>query len=123
ELEAHYLYMEKIEEEPIAYSGPSFNVEPLEKVHFNNDYNVFATERHHSEQHESFNDTYVVEMVDSNVTPDLSDMCNNKGEAIQNADNSEDERVLLASLIANFKLDLDENKKSQRKLKKANTSI
>ncbi|GKA33200.1 hypothetical protein Tco_0719567 [Tanacetum coccineum] len=68
-------------------------------------------------------DTYVVETVDSNVTPDSSDKCDNDAQADQNAKEPEDERVLLASLIANFKLVLDENKKSQRKLKKANTSI
>ncbi|GKB75098.1 hypothetical protein Tco_0936510 [Tanacetum coccineum] len=68
-------------------------------------------------------DIYVVETVDSNVTPDSSDKCDNDAQADQNAKEPEDERVLLASLIANFKLDLDENKKLQRKLKKANTSI
>ncbi|GKC88758.1 hypothetical protein Tco_1149407 [Tanacetum coccineum] len=59
----------------------------------------------------------------SNVTPDSSDMCDNEGTADQNAEEPEDERVLLASLIANFKLDIDENKKSQKQLKKANTSL
>ncbi|GKD59749.1 hypothetical protein Tco_1297258, partial [Tanacetum coccineum] len=33
------------------------------------------------------------------------------------------ERVALANLIANLKLDVDENKKIQKQLKKANTSI
>ncbi|GKC29535.1 hypothetical protein Tco_1036829 [Tanacetum coccineum] len=41
----------------------------------------------------------------------------------QNAGEPEDERVLLASLIANLKLDVDENKKIQKQLKKANTSL
>ncbi|GJZ34355.1 hypothetical protein Tco_0580172 [Tanacetum coccineum] len=54
---------------------------------------------------------------------DPGDMCDNEGQADQNAENPEDERMLIASLIANFKLDLAENKKSQRQLKKANTSI
>ncbi|GJU70843.1 hypothetical protein Tco_1262248 [Tanacetum coccineum] len=35
----------------------------------------------------------------------------------------EDECVLLASLIANLKLDVDENKTIQKQLKKANTSL
>ncbi|GJQ98220.1 hypothetical protein Tco_0009359 [Tanacetum coccineum] len=48
-------------------------------------------ERQHSEQRESINDTYVVETVNSNVIPDLSDMCDNEGQANQNADNLEDE--------------------------------
>nr|GFB26650.1 hypothetical protein [Tanacetum cinerariifolium] len=36
---------------------------------------------------------------------------------------SDDERVALANLIANLKLDVDENKKIQKQLKKANTTL
>ncbi|GJQ93867.1 hypothetical protein Tco_0005006 [Tanacetum coccineum] len=122
ELEAHYMYMAKIQEVPTTDSGPSNDVEPLEKVHSDDDYNVFATKIHHSEQPGSINDTYVVETVDSNVIPDSSDMCDNEGQVDQNAEEPEDERLLLASLIANLKLDIDENKKSQKQLKKVNTS-
>ncbi|GJR69780.1 hypothetical protein Tco_0015845 [Tanacetum coccineum] len=41
----------------------------------------------------------------------------------QTDQNAEDERVALANLIANLKLDVDENKKIQKQLKKANTSL
>ncbi|GJR31849.1 hypothetical protein Tco_0323431 [Tanacetum coccineum] len=92
ELEAHYMYMAKIQEVPTTNSGPSFDVEPLEEV-------------------------------DSNVIPDSSDMCDNKNQSDQNAEECDDERVVLANLIANFKLDTDENKKIQKQLKKANTSL
>ncbi|GKF35832.1 hypothetical protein Tco_0112590 [Tanacetum coccineum] len=112
ELEAHYMYMEKIQEVLTADSRPTYDVEPLEKVQSDDDYNVFSIERQHSEQPESIIDTYVVEMDDSNVIPDSSYMCDNKGKAHQNAEEPEDERVLLAYLIANLKLDVDENKKS-----------
>ncbi|GJY90164.1 zf-CCHC domain-containing protein [Tanacetum coccineum] len=115
------MYMAKISEVPTTDSRPTYDSEPLEKVHSNDEYNVFVTDRHHSEQLESINDTYVAETVDSNVTLDSSDMCDNEGQANQNAKEPEDERVLLASLITNFKLDIDENKKSQKQLKKANT--
>ncbi|GJY62256.1 hypothetical protein Tco_0462913 [Tanacetum coccineum] len=37
--------------------------------------------------------------------------------------NAEDERAVLANLIANLKLDVDENKKIQKQLKKANASL
>nr|GEX94177.1 hypothetical protein [Tanacetum cinerariifolium] len=37
--------------------------------------------------------------------------------------NCDDERVALANLIANLKLDVDENKKIQKQLKKANTTL
>nr|GEW32873.1 hypothetical protein [Tanacetum cinerariifolium] len=41
----------------------------------------------------------------------------------QNDVESDDERVVLANLIANSKLDVDENKKNQKQLKKANTTL
>ncbi|GKB77962.1 integrase, catalytic region, zinc finger, CCHC-type containing protein [Tanacetum coccineum] len=61
-----------------------------------------------------------VEKDDSNVTPDSPDMCDND---IQTEQNAEDERAALANLIANLKLDVDENKKIQKQLKKANASL
>ncbi|GKB55594.1 hypothetical protein Tco_0911780, partial [Tanacetum coccineum] len=66
--------------------------------------------RQHSEQPESINDIYVMEKVDSNVIPDSLDMCDNDNQADQNAKECDDERVVLANLIANLKLDTDENK-------------
>ncbi|GJS10131.1 retrovirus-related pol polyprotein from transposon TNT 1-94 [Tanacetum coccineum] len=87
------------------------------------DYNVFAIEIQHSEQPESINYTYLVEKVDSNVTRDSSDMSTNEQEVDKNVDEPKDERVLLASLVSNLKLDVDENKKIQKQLKKANMSL
>ncbi|GKB28577.1 hypothetical protein Tco_0867978 [Tanacetum coccineum] len=123
ELEAHYMYMTKIQEVPTADSGPTYDAEPLEKVHLDDHYNVFTTNSHHFEQPESINDTCMVETVDSNVILGSSGMYDNEGHADQNTKNPRDEHVFLASFIANFKLDLDKNKKSQRQLKKANTPI
>ncbi|GJV34564.1 retrovirus-related pol polyprotein from transposon TNT 1-94 [Tanacetum coccineum] len=91
--------MAKIQEVPTSDSGT--DTEPLEQVQYNAEYNVFANERQHSEQPESISNTCVVEKVDK----------------------CDDERVALANLIANFKLDVDENKKIQKQLKKANTSL
>ncbi|GKC43769.1 hypothetical protein Tco_1061491 [Tanacetum coccineum] len=45
------------------------------------------------------------------------------GQTDQNVVECDDERVVLANLIANLKLDVDENKKIQKQLKKANTSL
>nr|GEZ81767.1 hypothetical protein [Tanacetum cinerariifolium] len=64
--------------------------------------------------------TCLVETDDSNVIPDSPDMCE---DDIQNDEESDDERVALANLIANLKLDVDENKKIQKQLKKANTTL
>ncbi|GJY96779.1 retrovirus-related pol polyprotein from transposon TNT 1-94 [Tanacetum coccineum] len=126
ELEAHYMYMANIREvlhDTDENSGPTYDSEPLEKVHPDNDYNVFATERHHSEQPESINNTYVMEEVDSNVNPESSNMSTNERGVDQNAEEPKNEHVLLASLITNLKLDVDENKSIQKQLKKANTSL
>ncbi|GJV03168.1 hypothetical protein Tco_1336737 [Tanacetum coccineum] len=65
ELEAHYLYMAKIQEvtpDAADNSGPIFNTESLQKVQNDNDnYNVFVNDREHPEQPESVNDTYLEE--------------------------------------------------------------
>ncbi|GJX91192.1 hypothetical protein Tco_0344518 [Tanacetum coccineum] len=70
ELEAHYLYMAKIQEvTPNAAdnSGPIFDSELLQKVQNDNDnYNVFANDREHLEQLESVDDTYLEEQGDTN---------------------------------------------------------
>ncbi|GKC59650.1 hypothetical protein Tco_1087248, partial [Tanacetum coccineum] len=106
------------QEVPNADSGT--DTEPLEQVQNDAEYNVFANVRQHSEQPESTSNTCLVEKDDSNVTPDSPDMCDND---IQTEQNAEDERAALANLIANLKLDVDENKKIQKQLKKANTSL
>ncbi|GKA99159.1 hypothetical protein Tco_0827096 [Tanacetum coccineum] len=98
------------------------DAEPLKNVQYDAEYNVFANERQHFDQPESINDTYVVEKDDSNVIPDSSDMCVNDNQADQNNEECDDERVVLTNLIANLKLDTDENKNIQKQLKKANAS-
>ncbi|GKC90751.1 hypothetical protein Tco_1151400, partial [Tanacetum coccineum] len=97
--------------------------EPLEQVQYDTGYNVFANEIQHSEQPESIINTCVVETGDGNVIPDSPDMCDNDIQNDQNAVECDDERVALANLIANLKLDVDENKKIQKQLKKANTTL
>ncbi|GKC94041.1 hypothetical protein Tco_1159483, partial [Tanacetum coccineum] len=97
--------------------------QPLEQVQNHDENNVFATERRHSEQPESINDTYVLEKDDSNVTPDSSNICNNDNQVDQNAAECIDERVVLANLIANLTLDTEENKTILKQLKKANASL
>nr|GEX71426.1 reverse transcriptase domain-containing protein [Tanacetum cinerariifolium]GEY67983.1 reverse transcriptase domain-containing protein [Tanacetum cinerariifolium] len=85
------------------------------QVQYDAEYNVFANERQHSEK--------PVEKDDSNVIPNSSNMCDNDNQADQNAEEYDDERFVLANLIANVKLDTDENKKIQKQLKKTNTSL
>nr|GEW89703.1 hypothetical protein [Tanacetum cinerariifolium] len=67
--------------------------------------------------------TCLVETDDSNVTPDSAYICEDDIQNEQNDVESDDERVTLANLIANLKLDVDENKKIQKQLKNANTTL
>nr|GFA28457.1 hypothetical protein [Tanacetum cinerariifolium] len=106
ELEAHYSYMAKIQKVPTADSDT--DSEPLEHVQYIDEYNVFANVNQHCEQFESNSNTCLVEKDDSDVTPDSPDMCEHD---IQTNQNAKDERDVLANLIANLKLDMDENKK------------
>nr|GEW28190.1 hypothetical protein [Tanacetum cinerariifolium] len=121
ELEAHYSYMAKIQEVPTANSAT--DSEPVEQVQNDTGYNVFANALQHSEQSELVSNTCLVETDDSNVTSDSPDMC---GDDIQNDQNdveSDDERVVLANLIANLKLGKLYSKLYKKQLKKANTTL
>nr|GEY82961.1 hypothetical protein [Tanacetum cinerariifolium] len=75
------------------------------------------------EQSESVSNTCLVETDDSNVIPNSPDMYKDIIHNDQNDVESDDERVVLANLIANLKLDVDENKKIQKQLKKANATL
>ncbi|GJR61470.1 hypothetical protein Tco_1503632 [Tanacetum coccineum] len=58
-------------------------------------------------------DVEPLEQIESNVILDSTDMCDNEGKDDQNIEQCDDERVVLANLIANLKLDTDENKRIQ----------
>ncbi|GKB69632.1 hypothetical protein Tco_0931044, partial [Tanacetum coccineum] len=64
-------------------------------------------------------DTKPVGKDDKHVTPNSTDMCSNEGEVDQDAEKNNDERVLISTLIANLKHDIDE-KKRNKYLKQAN---
>ncbi|GJW56667.1 hypothetical protein Tco_0103398 [Tanacetum coccineum] len=87
-----------------------------------NECNDNNTSRDDSNIRPSYDTEPMVE-VDSNVIPDLPDMCDNEIQTDQNAVECDDERVALANLIANLKLDVDGNKNIQKQLKKTNTSL
>nr|GEV51160.1 hypothetical protein [Tanacetum cinerariifolium] len=110
-------YMAKIQEVPTV--DTSTDSEPVEQVQNDAGYNVFANNLQHYEQSESVSNTCLVITNDSNVIPDSPDMCEDDIQNDQNDVESDDERVSLA----NLKLDVDENKKIQKQLKKANTTL
>ncbi|GJW41810.1 hypothetical protein Tco_0070609 [Tanacetum coccineum] len=68
-------------------------------------------------------DTKPMVEVDNTIIPGSPDMCDNEIQTDQNDAECDDERVALANLIANLKLDIDENKMIQKQLKKANASL
>nr|GFC58909.1 hypothetical protein [Tanacetum cinerariifolium] len=61
ELEAHYMYMAKIQEvsSDVVDSGPIFDTKPEQKVQTDDHYNVFTIECQHPEQSESVHKTYL----------------------------------------------------------------
>ncbi|GKF43568.1 hypothetical protein Tco_0130120, partial [Tanacetum coccineum] len=102
ELEAHYLYMAKIQEvslDVVDNSRPVFDTEPLQKVQNHDDnYNVFANDRQHPEQPKSVNDTYPDEQGDNNIILDSLDMSTNGDQADHDDDDDlAREHNLLAS--------------------------
>ncbi|GJY81227.1 putative reverse transcriptase domain-containing protein [Tanacetum coccineum] len=121
ELEAHYGFMAKIQE--ILPLESKTDTESLEQVQHDAEYNMFAIEKQHSVQSESISNTCAVEKVDSNVISDSPDMCDNDIPIDQSTEECDDERAALANLIANLELDIDENKKIQKQLNKANASL
>nr|GEU85853.1 hypothetical protein [Tanacetum cinerariifolium] len=98
---------------------PSYDTKPMVEVPYTTEYNVFVVDTQHSKQPECINNTCVVEKGDCNVIPDSPNMCDNDIQNEQNVVECDDERVALANLIKNLKLDVDENKKIQKQLKKA----
>ncbi|GJU87182.1 retrovirus-related pol polyprotein from transposon TNT 1-94 [Tanacetum coccineum] len=68
-------------------------------------------------------EAHYMETGDSNVISDSSDMCDNDIQDDQNDVECDDQCITLANLIANLKPDVDENKKIQKQLKKANATL
>nr|GEX70410.1 hypothetical protein [Tanacetum cinerariifolium] len=59
---------------------PSYDTEPMAEVPYTAKYNFFMVENQYSDQPKFLNDTSLMEKVDSNTTPDSSEMCNNEFE-------------------------------------------
>ncbi|GJZ05164.1 hypothetical protein Tco_0538439 [Tanacetum coccineum] len=108
ELEAHYLYMVKIQEvtlDAADNSGPIFDAEPLQK------------------QPKYVNDAYLDEQGDTNIANDSLVMSTNGEKVDQYDDDLARERDLLASLIEKLKCEIDDNKKHNKFLKSSNQTL
>ncbi|GJY73596.1 hypothetical protein Tco_0478027 [Tanacetum coccineum] len=69
-----------------AYIRPVNDQEPFSEVQLTAQHNVLANEQQHTEQSEPIYDTYLLEKVDSNTTPDSINISNRGGEIDQNAE-------------------------------------
>ncbi|GJV46068.1 retrovirus-related pol polyprotein from transposon TNT 1-94 [Tanacetum coccineum] len=100
ELEAHYLYMAKIQEvtpDVADNSGPIFDAQPLQK-------------------------TYPVKQGDTNITPYSSDMSNNEEETDQDDDLAK-EHDLLTFLIEKLGCEIDDSINRNKLLKSSNKTL
>ncbi|GJZ73078.1 hypothetical protein Tco_0637224 [Tanacetum coccineum] len=59
--------------------------QPMAEVQLSAEHNILANEQQHSEQSESVYDTYLLEKVDRNTTPESTNMCHGGREIEQNA--------------------------------------
>ncbi|GKC29453.1 hypothetical protein Tco_1036747 [Tanacetum coccineum] len=117
--------IQKVTPDAADNSGPIFDVEPLHKVQNSNDnYNVFAIENEHLEQHGSVNDIYMEEQGDTNITIDSLDMCYDKEQVEQDdTDELDQERDLFASLIKKLKCEIDDSKNRNKFLESLNQAL
>ncbi|GJS97515.1 hypothetical protein Tco_0804483 [Tanacetum coccineum] len=58
---------------------------PFAEAQLTSQRNVFANEQQHTKQSEPIYDTYLLEKIDSNTTPDLTNMCHRGGEIDQDS--------------------------------------
>nr|GEW47658.1 hypothetical protein [Tanacetum cinerariifolium]GEX07949.1 hypothetical protein [Tanacetum cinerariifolium] len=74
--------------------------QPMAEVQLYAEHNILANEQQHSEQFESVYDTYLLEKVDINTTPESTDMSHRGGEIDQNADAKKSRNIDLESSVA-----------------------
>nr|GEV16968.1 hypothetical protein [Tanacetum cinerariifolium] len=127
ELEAHYMYMAKLQEvtpDVADNSGPIFDTEPLQHVLITDNYNVFTIKSAHPEQSKSVNDTYPIEKDKHNMIIDSLDMSYDRQQIDQdNADDLDNERKLLASLIEKLKREIHDSKNRNKFLETSNKAL
>ncbi|GJR34636.1 hypothetical protein Tco_1210320 [Tanacetum coccineum] len=76
---------------------------PSAEVHLTTPHNVLANEQKHTDQSEPRYDTYLLEKVDSNTTPDSTNMCHRGGEIDQDAKQYQAKSPLLKAELVKSK--------------------
>ncbi|GKB41996.1 hypothetical protein Tco_0886938 [Tanacetum coccineum] len=74
---------------------PVKDKEPMAEVQLTAAHNVLANEQQHTDQSKPSYDTYLLEKVDSNTTPDSTNMCHRGGEIDQDAEQYQAKSPLL----------------------------
>nr|GEV06780.1 hypothetical protein [Tanacetum cinerariifolium]GEV09353.1 hypothetical protein [Tanacetum cinerariifolium] len=124
---SHYMYMAQIQEVTLDAADnyePIFDIEPLQKVPNNDNYNVFSIESEHPEQSKSVNDTYPIEQDEHNMITDSLDMNYDREQIDQNDDDDPaNERDLLASLIKKLKCEINDSKTRNKFLETSNKAL
>nr|GEU65149.1 ribonuclease H-like domain, reverse transcriptase, RNA-dependent DNA polymerase [Tanacetum cinerariifolium] len=127
ELEAHYMYMEKLQEatpDTADNSRPIFDTEPVQQIQNNDNYNVFAIESEHPEQSQTIHDTYPIEQDEHNVIIDSLDMSYDREQADQDdADDLDNELEKLKGEIEDFKIKNNSLESLNNHFKEANNEL
>nr|GFB44615.1 hypothetical protein [Tanacetum cinerariifolium] len=105
-------------------SRPIFDTEPLQKVSYVDNYNVFPIESKHPKKSKSVNNTCLIEQDEHNMIINSLDMSYDKEQIDQNDDDDDDdlanEHELLASLIEKLKCEIDDSKNRNKFLETSN---
>nr|GEY05634.1 hypothetical protein [Tanacetum cinerariifolium] len=127
ELEAHYMYMAKLQEitpDAVDNSGPIYDTKPVQQVQNNDNYNVFSIKSEHPEQSQSIHDTYPIQQDEHNMIIDSLDMSYDREQANQyDANDLDNEHELLASLIEKLKSEINDNKNRNKFLETSNKAL
>ncbi|GJW06945.1 hypothetical protein Tco_1569368 [Tanacetum coccineum] len=76
---------------------------PFAEVQLTTQHNVFANVQQHTKQSEPIYDTHLLEKVDSNTTPDLTNMCHKGGDIDQDAEQYQAKSPLLKAELVKSK--------------------
>nr|GEZ36051.1 hypothetical protein [Tanacetum cinerariifolium] len=99
------------------------NPKAIKESKYNTCSRTERTKQTEFEKYKAFNDrTVEYDKLEHKLNEALGQIAH-KDTNDQNDEESDDERVTLANLIAKLKLDVDENKKIQKQLKKASTTL
>ncbi|GJV26077.1 hypothetical protein Tco_1378772 [Tanacetum coccineum] len=82
---------------------PVKDKEPMAEVQLTAAQNVLANEQQHTDQSKPSYDTYLLEKVDSNTTPDSTNMCHRGGESDQDAEQYQAKSPLLKAELVKSK--------------------